>query len=250
MWGFVQEGPDSGPGGEFTSAITTASRLVLSDPWLLAVFLVPSMAILVVESLILSYYGQAAALLSQAVPGLLGPPKVVAPRSIIAVPGVVTVAILTLLGFGLAAGVVAVRIDAVLRGTPISLTGAIRRAGARSMHVFAYILVAGIVVAAGTVALVLPGIVAATRLFLGVPAIALDGASVATAARRSWDRTAGRQLPIAGLVVIFGVTWFVLAGLPLLGVPIATAMVGTVGMAAATVLYRRIDRNPSIPSGR
>jgi membrane-anchored glycerophosphoryl diester phosphodiesterase (GDPDase) len=107
--------------------------------------------------------------------------------------------------------------------------------------VFGYLAFAATVVAVGTAAFVLPGIVAAARLFLGVPAIVLDGSGVVTAGRQSWVRTAGRQLSTAGLVVVLGVAWVVLAGLPLLGVPVATAVVGTVGLATATVLYRRPD---------
>lgn len=95
----------------------------------------------------------------------------------------------------------------------------------------------------GIVAIVLFSVVA-VRLFL-FPGFVVAGESARTALRQSRHRSRGIGWTLFGLVVVFGVTSWGLAQIPVAGGFLSTAVVGSVHATALGVLVRDIGRSNS-----
>jgi hypothetical protein len=104
---------------------------------------------------------------------------------------------------------------------------AIRHALSRALHVTAALLLVGLAIGAGLVALLLPGLYLILRLYTTQAAAVLEGVGPAEAMRRTWSRTRGRvghMLAVIGLMLLL---YLVL----LLGAGTVAAIVGALGAA-------------------
>lgn len=230
--------------GSFTSVLETVGQILRKDPRLILLFLVPALAVVFSEFAILFYHGQLVALASQLVPGLFAHQLAFSPRFPLIFAGLLLLCITTLLVLSIVISVTVQRADAVYQDKTLSLRAAFSNAGHSLGRLIGYLLGASLVIAIGTLLLILPGIYLAIRLSVGVPAIVLDDCSIRTAVRKSWNRTRNHELQIAGLLLILAVGWLIISAFPLLGVPIAIAVIGAVSMVSSVVMFRRFDGRP------
>lgn len=102
-------------------------------------------------------------------------------------------------------------------------------------------LMAGFLIAAGTVALLLPGLYVAAGLAVALPVLAIEGAGPAAALRRSWALARGRRLAtlaatLGGAFAVGGCTLGIALGTRISGSVAAFAAVRALGGMAIEVL--------------
>lgn len=131
-------------------------------------------------------------------------------------------------------------------------------------------VVAGILVGIGFILLVVPGVYAALKFFLVLPAAVLDGEGPLQALSESWDRTAGHLGLIFGfqvvvfllpLVVLLAAVFGLASGSPTAAaeslqsigaqatIAIVFAPVSAVGLAGMTVMYAAFGAAPETGTG-
>lgn len=98
-------------------------------------------------------------------------------------------------------------------------------------------LIAGMGVALGLVLFVVPGIYLAVKFALGGPAIVGDGHGPIAGLQTSWETVTGQFLPVFGLLVLGGITLFVVGMIPLVGEILAIGVVLPLFVLSLTALY-------------
>lgn len=140
--------------------------------------------------------------------------------------------------FGLAtAGALTYGVLRALRGER-TRTGAMVAIGLRNFgRIFVTSFAVGLVTFVGSLALIVPGIVAIVGLYVAIPAAVAEpgiGALV-EAPRRSWELTRGRRFPVLGVAAVSFITFTVAI---ILVVTLLRLMVGMVPWPAGMALTR------------
>lgn len=113
-----------------------------------------------------------------------------------------------------------------LRGRRVSLEQCLQGAAGAGLTVLGVSLLQAIIVVLGTMACIVPGIIAFVALGVAIPAAVETRSGVITALNRSMDLTQGNRWPVFGVFVILGVLTIALFGVLLVGSGIALAISG------------------------
>lgn len=109
-------------------------------------------------------------------------------------------------------------------------------------------LLGSILIAAGTVLFVLPGLYLATRFALGGPAIIIDGHGPLSGLRESWLRTKGQLLEVGSIALGGAISVSVVGFVPLVGEAVGTLVVLPILLITLGRLY--YEQGPHKRSGQ
>lgn len=231
------DGVSHSPQKTASNTVRDIGHILRTDHRLAAPFLVALVLLASSQSTVDQHQGQLLAAATRVAPTLFPHRFVLTPRGPLIVAGVLALC-LSAVG-ALVVGIVATvrRTDAIVRGRSVSLATAVRTAGRTSPRAIGYLLLAAAAVGAGLLAYVLPGIYLAVRLFVGVPAIVLDGHSPIGAVRESWRRTGGLEWQIVIVLALLVGAGFALSLVPRFGKVLAVTVVALLGSVASVVAY-------------
>ncbi len=125
---------------------------------------------------------------------------------------------LSVLGYSAATAATTHAVSAALLGEPVSIGESFRRVGNRILPVIGGSLLMGFGVLLGFLLLVVPGVIAAARWFMMIPALVIERGSVESSLRRSWalaQGSVGRILAVLGLVMALSFAMSMLLVMPL-----------------------------------
>ncbi len=108
-----------------------------------------------------------------------------------------------------------------LRGEEFVISDCLSEALTLLMPLIGVSILQGLIVGAGLVLLILPGLVAITMLYVSTPALVIERTGVIDALKRSYELTSGNLLRIYGIIVILAT---------INGVLMAMVLYGTVGL--------------------
>jgi len=114
---------------------------------------------------------------------------------------------------GLATGVIAYGTFRDLSGEPADFLMCVRRGLALVAPVIAVVLLSSLLIFAGSLAIVIPGLIIYTILWLVVPVTVIERPGIVESLRRSSELTKGYRWQIFGIILILGVTGGVILGL-------------------------------------
>ncbi len=116
--------------------------------------------------------------------------------------GVATMAVLaTVMDIAVTAVLMHATVD-TLKGGSASMTASLATGLRRILPVLGTAILAGLVIALGTLAFIVPGLIAMCLLWVAVPATVVERSGVIDSLSRSADLTEGYRWPIFGIVVI------------------------------------------------
>lgn len=219
----------------------STKRSIASAPELLVLLLGVSFVLVKFHDFVDQYSWQFVALASQLVPTLFEQQYVFSPRTPLVFAFVVALAfaISWLFAFVCATGVS--RIAASINSRPLSRLTALRRGFATSLRTFALLFTILVLTGIGILLLVVPGVIAAIRLFVALPVLVLEDRSVRSSIRKSWQMTDGQEVGIALIVaclvgITIGLTW-----IPVIGPVLAFVGGGFVTSTASVTVYDALE---------
>ncbi|MDJ1432651.1 YciC family protein [Halostagnicola sp. A-GB9-2] len=219
----------------------STKRSIASTPELLVLLLGVSFVLVEFYELVDQYSWQFVALASQLAPTLFEQQYVFSPRTPLVFAFVVALALAIgwLFAFVCATGVC--RIAASTNSRLLSRLTALRRGFATSRRTFVLLFTILVLTGIGILLLVVPGVIAAIRLFVALPVLVLEDRSVRSSIRKSWRVTSGQEVRI-GLVVacLVGLT-IGLAWIPVLGPVLAFVGGGFVTSTATVAVYDALE---------
>lgn len=102
-------------------------------------------------------------------------------------------AVLGLIGGVLATGWVIAGAGRMELGWPVTVRGVLGDTLRRFWALLGIAIVSGLIIAVGCIAVVIPGVIAATGLFVATPGLMIESLGVGDALSRSWDMTRGNR---------------------------------------------------------
>lgn len=120
-----------------------------------------------------------------------------------------------------------------LRGEGFVISDCLSEALALLIPLIGLSILQGLIVGAGMLLLVIPGLVAITMLYVSTPVLVIEGTGVIDALKRSYELTSGNLLRIYGIIVILATVN---------GVLMAMVLYGTVGLNIRAATLGEIKR--------
>jgi len=108
---------------------------------------------------------------------------------------------------GLCVASIATAMGMKLKGRAPTIPGVLAHVGSRFKDIAGLAALVPLAVLAGTLCLILPGLVVATALWVAIPALLLEGTTIRGAIRRSRDLTSGFRLPIFFVWILLGILY-------------------------------------------
>lgn len=215
-----------------------SGQVLVRNPAIFVAFLVAGVLVVSSQLSLLLYREAFVAAASMLFPSFFERRIAIAPREHLYLPAIVLLTLVTLL-WVLVWSMLTVRLaDSALHERSQSLGAEFARTLRLVPRGIALSVVLGVLIGAGTALFLLPGFYLAVRLFVALPALAIDGRSIVEAIRESWRRTQGVEGPTAIVLLALVIAWFLLANVPASGSLLAFSLVLPLFLVASTIVYR------------
>lgn len=116
--------------------------------------------------------------------------------------------VLSIVGAAIGTGASTFLVSDYLLSRPADANDALRRAMPRIGALIACSILFGFVVGLGTIALIVPGLIALSGLALAFTAVTVEGVTGSDSLGRSWELTKGFKWRVLGLLCVFGAIFY------------------------------------------